>query len=83
VFTVLRPIEKTNSAELYFILKLPKKLFAPNFYSWTVALWTKDEKYFDVLEDIVPIQIHDSGSELALYEGVNYGNVIIKPIWEK
>lgn len=83
VFTVLKEIEYFREADgLYYgMVKLPAGLFAPNYYNFVVALWTRDRRIFDVATGICPVMIHDNGTELSLYEGVEYGNVIINPAW--
>jgi hypothetical protein len=83
VFTILKEVgyfnEKDN--EYYGEVSLPKSLIAPNSYSFVFALWTRDGKVYDVINSVCPVMIHDNGTELALYEGIEYGNIIINPQW--
>jgi len=84
IFTIIREIEwfKKLSDNTYTgKVKLPKSLIAPNFYSFVVALWTKDGNLVDILENICSIKIHDSGTDLAKYEGYDNGSVIVKAEW--
>lgn len=86
VFTVVKEIDyfRTDSSKIIKgSLSLPKELFAPNFYSFVFALWTKDGTVCDAVEGVCPINIHDNGTDLAQYEGVDYGSIIIKPVWNK
>ena len=84
VFTVLKEIaffKKPASGRLNGSLILPKGLFAPNYYTFVFAIWAKDGTISDSIEGVCPINIHDNGTELAQYEGVDYGNIIIRPEW--
>jgi hypothetical protein len=63
------------------VAKLPSSLFAPNFYSFNISALVHNKVVYDNLENICPIQIVDNGSENALFEGIDYGNVIVKPQW--
>jgi lipopolysaccharide transport system ATP-binding protein len=84
IFTILRPIaefQKTSGNAYEGTVKLPSSLIAPNLYSFVVALWTKDGTLFDILENVCSVKIHDSGTDLAKYEGVDNGSVIVKGEW--
>ena len=84
VFTVVKEIvffKKSASGRLHGSLILPKGLFAPNYYTFVFAIWAKDGTISDSIEGVCPINIHDNGTELAQYEGVDYGNIIIRPEW--
>jgi lipopolysaccharide transport system ATP-binding protein len=84
VFTILKEIDffNKNGDEFSGIVKLPAGLIAPNYYSFVVALWATDGRVYDVVSNVCPVTIHDDGTELALYEGAEYGNIIIQPVWE-
>ena len=83
VFTILKDVAYFNeSGSVYYgEVRLPKSLIAPNSYSFVFALWTRDGKVYDVINSVCPVMIHDNGTELALYEGIEYGNIIIHPEW--
>jgi lipopolysaccharide transport system ATP-binding protein len=84
IFTILRPISeftKRSGNEFTGAVRLPSSLIAPNLYSFVVALWTKDGVLFDILENTCSVKIHDSGTDLAKYEGVDNGSVIVKAEW--
>lgn len=83
VFTVLRDISAFHRDGFTYsgVLQIPKSLIAPNVYNLTAALWTREGKVFDIAEGICQIRIYDSGTSLSLYEGVDYGSVIINPVW--
>lgn len=85
VFTVLKELDffTKNSDGVYEgHVTLPDSIIAPNNYSFVFALWNKNGMVYDALEGVCPITIFDSGTELASYEGVDYGNIIINPTWE-
>ncbi len=66
VFTVLKYCNEFHivNHRLTGSLTLPSGLFAPNFYSFTVALWTKDGNVFDIVENVCNINIIDDGTEM-------------------
>lgn len=79
VVTTIQSVEKEisqNKAEISFKLEFPKLLFAPNFYSFRIALFNNSE-IFEIVENICRFRILDSGTELTKYEGTYYGNIIL------
>ncbi len=83
VFTVLKEVDffKVEGNRYSGEVKLPAGLIAPNYYSFVFALWTRDGKVYDIVNGVCPVTIHDNGTELALYEANDYGNIIINPEW--
>jgi lipopolysaccharide transport system ATP-binding protein len=84
VSTILKPISffnKNDKNEIHGFVDLPLNIIAPNYYSLVVAIWAKDIVINDIQENICPFRIHDNGSEFALYEGYDYGSVILNPNW--
>jgi lipopolysaccharide transport system ATP-binding protein len=84
VSTILKPISffnKNDKNEIHGFVDLPLSIIAPNYYSLVVAIWAKDLVINDIQENICPFRIHDNGSEFALYEGYDYGSVILNPNW--
>jgi len=84
IFTILREISKfrkVSETEYVGTIKLPSSLIAPNVYSFVVALWTKDGYIVDILENVCSIKVHDSGTDLANYEGIDNGSVIVNAEW--
>ena len=61
-------------------IELQNRLFAPNNYSFLVALMINEDVYF-VADDICPIKILDVGSDFAKYEGKDYGYIIANCKW--
>lgn len=84
VLTVLREVRyfKNQHDKYSGILTLPSNIIAPNKYSFVFALWLKNGMVYDIVENVCNINIHDSGTELAIYEGDDYGDVIINATWE-
>lgn len=84
VFTVVK-----NTNELFDIgtgnftvsVKLPANLFAPNNYSFTTAIFVPFGKTYDIQESICRIRVFDTGTELSIFEGIDYGNIIINGEW--
>ncbi len=86
VFTILKPItyfEAYSYQKYRGAVVLPSSLIAPNSYSFVFQIWANgaDVSNCDNLENICPIKIHDNGTEYAVYEGYDYGNVILHPKW--
>jgi len=69
-----------NGKEVKFIVTFPPNLIAPNSYYLRVALFD-DNKAFDIIENICGFKVIDTGTELAKYEGINYGSIILKTDW--
>lgn len=84
VFTVLKPIDffrEVGPNEYAGRVRLPSRIIAPNIYSFACAIWTRDGNVYDYLDNACPVKIHDNGTELALYEGIDYGSVIVEAEW--
>jgi lipopolysaccharide transport system ATP-binding protein len=58
--------------------KLPHSLITPNSYSFRLALFIPNSNVFDLIELVCPIRIIDSGTRMAAFEGINYGNFTMK-----
>jgi hypothetical protein len=63
-------------------VSLPSHIIAPNNYSFVAALWLKNGVTYDVVENICAVKIHDTGSTMVDYEGVDYGALILNYKWE-
>lgn len=84
VFTIVREVDafKEYAKNKYAgIVELPASLIAPNNYSFIFLMWVKDVVTFDLVENICPVKIHDSGTAFAVFEGFDYGSIIINPRW--
>ena len=85
VFTIIKPIDffKPLGNNKYSArVKLPVKIIAPNFYSFAFAIWTKEGNIFDFIDNVCPVKVYDSGTHLAMYEGLDIGCVIVHADWE-
>ena len=60
--------------------KLPHSLITPNTYSFRFALFIPNSQVFDLIELVCPIRVVDSGTQMAIFEGINYGNFAMKYI---
>lgn len=83
VFTILKPVSFFSIDGTNFTGKvmLPAGIIAPNDYSFVFAIWEKNGRVHDYVDNICSCHIHDSGTDLALYEGSDNGNIIIQPTW--
>jgi lipopolysaccharide transport system ATP-binding protein len=85
VSTFLRPVtDFIKGVELQFPLTvtLPSKVIAPNSYSFTIALFEPNGKVYDLVENILPFRLVDSGTDYSVFEGIDYGSVILNANWE-
>ncbi|MBC7426934.1 MAG: ABC transporter ATP-binding protein [Bacteroidia bacterium] len=80
VFTVHKKIT-SEQAEKEILLKMPSGIFAPNFYSFEVSSLVHNKIVYDSVENVCQVQIIDNGTENALFEGLDYGSIIIQPEW--
>jgi lipopolysaccharide transport system ATP-binding protein len=84
ILTALKPIDffSINDKGLYEgSMQLPNNIIAPNQYSFAFAIWTKTGQVFDFVDNVSLIKIHDSGTDLALYEGGDHGCIVLNPEW--
>ena len=63
-------------------LTIPENTLAPNSYSLKLALWNNLTHTYDYVDKTCEFQIKDNGTELALYEELYKGFLIIKGKWE-
>jgi lipopolysaccharide transport system ATP-binding protein len=85
VFTIFRSVtdfRNYDQKKYDGTVELPASLLAPNQYNFSFSIWLKDLKIYELLENICSVKIHDNGTELALFEGLNYGTILIKPKWK-
>lgn len=80
VFTIHEKLDKyykkNNTIKLNIII--PSKFITPGRYSWTMCINHAGLKNYDLLTDILPFIILETGSEFARYDGSDYGSVFAK-----
>jgi lipopolysaccharide transport system ATP-binding protein len=83
VFTLLRPVDSfAREGEMYKgSVTLPAELIAPNYYSFVFALWSKSGEVYDLVENVCRVKVHDNGTDLANYENIDYGSIIVRATW--
>ncbi len=79
-FTYQEP-DDNGSKKFEIIATLPSNFFAPNHYSFLVALLI-DGRLFDLAEDCCKIRITDNGTKFSMHEGFNYGHIFVNCKWE-
>jgi lipopolysaccharide transport system ATP-binding protein len=82
VSTLVKIITSQDGSIISGTLTLPAKIIAPNTYSFVLALWNKDGVIYDLYENIGLVKIVDNGTDLSLYEGKDYGTVILNAKWD-
>lgn len=60
---------------------IPSSIIAPNKYSFRFAVFSGNG-VFDVIENVCQFKINDTGTNLSVYEGVDYGTVILQYKWQ-
>lgn len=81
IFTIHQPLKsiistKDNIAAVR--LKIPGGLLTPGYYSWIVAAFIQGSEMFDAQWGVCGFNVIDAGSELAAYDGVDYGCVFVR-----
>ncbi|MBK0380648.1 ABC transporter ATP-binding protein [Mucilaginibacter segetis] len=82
ISTFTKEINVGNGDIIEGSIKLPDSIIAPNNYNFVIAIWNKNGEVYDIHENIGSVTIVDNGTDLSLYEGKDYGAVILKAIWE-
>ncbi len=84
VTTFLKPVSFFSREGSHFsgCLTLPPSTIAPNSYSFVFAIWAKDLAICDLIEHTCSIKIYDNGTEFAVYEGMDYGSIVLNPEWK-
>jgi lipopolysaccharide transport system ATP-binding protein len=59
------------------LIKYPSSIIAPNNYFFRLALFKTDNTVYDLIENICPIKVNDTGSPMAKFEGIDYGQVLL------
>jgi lipopolysaccharide transport system ATP-binding protein len=76
VFTIVNDLCNLD-LEKNIQLVLPSNLIAPNDYSFTIAIFIHQGETFEIIEDVVDLNIVDTGTELSIFEGLDFGNIIV------
>lgn len=63
--------------EITMTIRFAPNVIAPNSYALRFALFIPYGAVYDLVEMVCPFRIVDSGSKMAMFEGVNYGNFIL------
>ena len=80
IFTVntpLREVMRSDEKEKIIRLEVPANFIAPNPYSWISSIHIPGLQLIDVLRDECDFFIRDVGTKFALYEGVDYGCILL------
>ena len=64
-------------------VKLPVKFLAPNAFNITFGLHVPNVQSIDYIENCLSFEIIETGSDFHIYQGVDYGCVIIDCEWLK
>lgn len=81
ISTFVKEISVSDGKDIKGALRLPGGIIAPNNYSFVIALWNKDGEIYDIHESVGSVNIIDNGTQLSLYEGKDYGTVILDAKW--
>jgi lipopolysaccharide transport system ATP-binding protein len=83
ITTFFREIENAVDRPISGSVTLPAGIIAPKNYSFTIALWKRSGEIYDIHESIGFISIKDNGTEYSLFEGSDYGSIILNVNWDK
>ena len=64
-----------------FRVNLPVKFLVPNKFNLTFGMHLPNVEFIDVQDDCLSFEIIETGSDLHVYNGSNYGCVIVNCIW--
>lgn len=67
----------TGQDEAFIKIKIPSHVIAPNTYAFRLAIFLPHGITYDLVEMICPVRIHDSGTDMAMFEGANYGSFFL------
>ncbi len=84
IFSDINYLKNYGSTEhelLDVFMTMPNQLIAPNSYSFHASIFS-DNDVFDILDEVCSIKIIDNGTDMAAYEGYDYGSIILKCSWE-
>lgn len=82
ISTFVKPILSSDGDQITGTVTLPGSVIAPNTYNFVIALWNRNKEVYDIIENVGSVTIVDNGTEQALYEGIDYGSVILDATWE-
>ena len=84
IFTIHEPLISKSlvNNQIVTTLVIPPNIIAPNIYAFHFATARKDGKVFDIHEGKCRFRIADTGTPFSMYEGKDYGTVILTCNWE-
>jgi len=75
--------EKINNAGIYqFEVKLPEQFLVPNQFNLTFGMHIPNLEVIDYKEECLSFEIIETGSDLHVYNGNDYGCVLVDCNWE-
>ena len=66
-----------SQKEKKFFIQMPSGVIAPNSYFFRIALFKAGGFVYDLIENICPVKVNDTGGSLSAYEGTNYGHTLM------
>lgn len=72
----------TSKLEHRIEIEITPGIIAPNNYSITAALFVLRGELFDTVSSICPFRIIDNGTSMSVFEGIDYGSVLIPATWK-
>jgi lipopolysaccharide transport system ATP-binding protein len=82
IFTSQYPVNNSFSGnELKLFFQIPPNFLVPGSYKLTVGIHIPKICIFDELDNILTFNILETGSDLFLYDGSDYGNVFCNCNW--
>ncbi len=69
----LSELGKNTEGDHVFEVCYPGHLIVPNLYAFRLAIFIPNDAVYDLVDMICPFQIVDGGSNMSIFEGLNYG----------
>lgn len=75
-------IDLKKSGDVNAVIEFPENLLTPNHYSIIAAIHIPNVRIVDSIDNICAFTLLETGSPLAMYEGIDYGCVFANCNWK-
>ncbi len=75
-------INPKNDSKIITTMRIPENLLTPGNYTFLIALHIPNIQMLDYLDEVCSFTVYDTGSDFAMYEGVDYGCVFVNCEWQ-
>ena len=82
VFTLQKELINFSNNIVNGNIEIPSSIIAPGIYNLRLAIWTKSGSVYEIIEGCNQISINPDEGNLNFNPLIDYGVLIINPIWE-